>query len=319
MLRSNCVLLLWFCLLAPGVAIEPEKRPNILFIAVDDLANSLACYGHPLAKTPHIDALAARGVRFDKAYCQLPLCNPSRASVMTGLRPDIIKVYDLDRHFRDELPKAVTLSQQFKNHGWFTARVGKIYHYNVPKGIGTDGLDDPPSWDLVINPKGRDCTEEELITNAEPHRPISAALSWLAADGTGEEQTDGMITTEAIRLMSEKRETPFFLGVGIHLPHQPLIKNGHLPLIESQLRSPFNLCIRMLGLPSNQLTYHSLRRSGASVAFNNNISMDSIRSQGAWSSVSIWHYLFANSDKLSQVPDMFKALESSNSWFGAST
>ena len=84
-------------------------KPNVLFIAIDDLAPALRCYGNLIAKTPHIDRLAASGVRFDRAYNQLPLCNPTRASVMTGLRPDTIKVYDLDRHFREEVPKAVTL------------------------------------------------------------------------------------------------------------------------------------------------------------------------------------------------------------------
>ena len=127
-------------------------KPNVLFIAVDDLAPALRCYGNLIAKTPHIDRLAATGVRFDRAYNQLPLCNPTRASVMTGLRPDTIKVYDLDRHFRDEVPKAVTLSQTFMRNGWWAGRVGKIYHYNVPASIGTDGFDDPPSWQKTVNP-----------------------------------------------------------------------------------------------------------------------------------------------------------------------
>lgn len=201
----------------------PRQRPNVLFIAVDDLAAALSCYGDPVAITPNIDRLAASGVRFDRAYNQLPLCNPTRASVMTGLRPDTIKVYDLDAHFRDTVPDAVTLSQRFMQEGWFSARVGKIYHYNVPASIGTDGFDDPPSWQLTVNPKGRDKAEEHLITNAEPHRKISAALSWLAADGTDEEQTDGMITTEAIKIMSQKKDAPFFLGVGFFRPHTPYV------------------------------------------------------------------------------------------------
>ncbi|MGI9243047.1 MAG: sulfatase [Verrucomicrobiales bacterium] len=212
----------WLGLVSPILAGGAE-RPNVLFIAVDDLAASLACYGDLVAKTPHIDRLAAGGVRFDRAYNQLPLCNPSRASIMTGLRPDQIKVYDLDRHFRDEIPDVVTLSQHFIAQGYFAARVGKIYHYNVPASIGTDGFDDPPSWQRTINPKGRDKADEALVFNAEPHRKISGALSWLAADGEDEEQTDGMIATEAIKLMEEKRDEPFFIAAGFFRPHTPFV------------------------------------------------------------------------------------------------
>ena len=199
------------------------QKQNVLFIAADDLSCALGCYGDPIAKTPHLDRLAATGVCFLNAYNQLPLCNPTRASVMTGLRPDTIKVYDLDRHFRDEVPDAVTLSQQFMKHGWWAGRVGKVYHYNVPASIGTDGFDDPPSWQKTVNPIGRDKTDESLIFNAEPHRKISAALSWLAADGKDEEQTDGMIATEAIRLMDEHKKDPFFIAAGFFRPHTPFV------------------------------------------------------------------------------------------------
>ena len=199
------------------------QKQNVLFIAADDLSCALGCYGDPIAQTPHLDRLAATGVCFLNAYNQLPLCNPTRASVMTGLRPDTIKVYDLDRHFRDEVPDAVTLSQQFMKHGWWAGRVGKVYHYNVPASIGTDGFDDPPSWQKTVNPIGRDKTDESLIFNAEPHRKISAALSWLAADGKDEEQTDGMIATEAIRLMEEHKKDPFFIAAGFFRPHTPFV------------------------------------------------------------------------------------------------
>lgn len=200
-----------------------KSKPNVLFIAVDDLACTLGCYGDLVAKTPNIDRLAAEGVCFARAYNQLPLCNPTRASLMTGLRPDTIKVYDLDQHFRAERPDAKTLPQAFQDAGYQASRVGKIYHYNVPASIGTDGFDDPPSWNETVNPIGRDKTDEHLVVNAEPHRKISAALSWLQADGRDDEQTDGMIASEAIKLMRLDSEKPWFLAVGFFRPHTPYI------------------------------------------------------------------------------------------------
>lgn len=219
---QRCFLLA-VVLSASGFSTAAQQKPNVLFIAVDDLASALGCYGDLLAKTPHIDRLAATGVNFERAYNQLPLCNPTRASVMTGLRPDTIKVYDLDEHFRTAVPDAVTLSQAFMQAGYTSQRVGKIYHYNVPASIGTDGFDDPPSWQQTFNPKGRDKHDEALIFNAEPHRKISGALSWLAADGADEEQTDGMIATQAIKLIKQKRDKPFFIAAGFFRPHTPYV------------------------------------------------------------------------------------------------
>lgn len=233
----------WLALtLLSGVVFGKAPRAsNVLFIAVDDLACTLDCYGDPIAKTPNIDRLASTGVCFLNAYNQIPLCNPSRASIMTGLCPDKLTVYDLDRHFREQVPDVVTLPQQFKQRGIFTARVGKIYHYNVPAGIGTDGLDDPASWMVAINPSGRDREDESKVVNSQPGRPISAALSWLAADGDDTEQTDGMVATEAIRMMREHRTEPFFIAAGFFRPHTPYIaprKYFELYPLES-LRLPY--------------------------------------------------------------------------------
>jgi uncharacterized sulfatase len=209
-------------LLATGLAAcASSEKLNVLFISVDDMNNDLGCYGHPVVKTPNIDRLAARGTRFDRAYCQYPLCSPSRTSLMTGLRPDTTQVYDLQKHFRAVLPDVVTLGQAFQRAGWFVARAGKIYHYGNPGQIGTDGLDDAPTWNVRINPRGRDKDEERQISNHTPKRGLGSSLSFMRADGTDEEQTDGKVATEIIRLMEEKKDGPWFLAAGFYRPHCP--------------------------------------------------------------------------------------------------
>jgi iduronate 2-sulfatase len=212
--------------LVPRLADAADKL-NVLFIVSDDLNVRLGCYGDEHARTPQIDRLAARGVRFDRAYCQNPLCNPSRASFLTGLRTDTLRVYELETHFRENVPDAVTLPQTFQRHGYTTARVGKLFHYNVPASIGTDGFDDLPSWHRTVNPRGRDTADEDLIFTLTPEAKgaarVSGSLSWLAADGTDAEQTDGMIADAATKLLHELRDGPFFLGVGFFRPHTPYV------------------------------------------------------------------------------------------------
>jgi iduronate 2-sulfatase len=215
--------LLTLILLAP--LLPAAGKPNVLFIAVDDMNNDLGCYGHRLVKSPHLDRLAAQGVKFERAYCQFPLCSPSRSSLMTGLRPDRTKVADLQYHFRTGLPEVVTLSQLFKNSGYFAARVGKIYHYGNPGQIGTPGLDDAPSWDVAINPAGRDKLTDEpaIIQYTGAKMNFGASLSWLAAEGADSDHTDGKVADEAIKLMEQKKDEPFFLAVGFYKPHTPYV------------------------------------------------------------------------------------------------
>ena len=221
MKRVVYTVLVFFLVAFTGKA---QEKKNVLFIIADDLNCYLGSYGHQLAKTPNIDQLAEEGLLFENAYCNFPLCGPSRASMMTGLYPDQNNVKGNAILIRDRVPDAVTMTQVFMKHGYAATRIGKIYHYNNPGDIGTPGHDDPASWSHTINPRGRDKDEEDQIFSLVPGS-FGATLSWMAADGTDEEQTDGIAATEAIEQIEKHAASgePFFLGLGFYKPHTPFV------------------------------------------------------------------------------------------------
>jgi iduronate 2-sulfatase len=206
-------------------AYAKDKKMNVLFIAVDDMNNDLGCYGHPYVKSPNIDRLASQGIAFANAYCQFPLSSPSRSSLLTGLRPDKTRVFDLTYHFRQDMPDITTLPQMFMKNGYYVARVGKMYHYGNPGDIGTNGLDDKASWMERINPAGRDKTAlEPDIINYTPKRGLGSSMSFLSdKEGNDIDHTDGKVANEAIRLLELHKDEPFFIAAGFYKPHCPWV------------------------------------------------------------------------------------------------
>jgi iduronate 2-sulfatase len=229
MQRSDLMSFVLLLLLAPAVTLgqEPETpRRNVLFLISDDLNTMLGCYGDPLAKTPNIDRLAARGVRFDRAYCTFPLCGPSRNSMLTGLYPDSTGIQANALIFRQTIPGQLSLSQAFRQHGYFAGRIGKLYHYNVPNSIGTNGHDDPGSWELELNPAGVDRLKEHpQITTLQPNQ-FGGTLSWYASPHPDPEHTDALMAKDAdwvLERCARDRSRPFFLAVGFFRPHTPYV------------------------------------------------------------------------------------------------
>jgi iduronate 2-sulfatase len=205
------------------------ERTNVLFIAVDDLKPAIGCYGDPLAKTPNIDTLASRGTLFERAYCMQAVCAPSRNALLTGLRPETLRIYDLGTNFRRRAPDVVTLPQHFKAYGYASHGLGKIFH------VGHGNHEDPASWSVphyqaksvqYVLPENRAqlTREEALFSNKQgdvSRLPRGAAFE--SADVADDAYADGRIASETIKRLGEFKESgqPFFLAVGFVRPHLP--------------------------------------------------------------------------------------------------
>jgi choline-sulfatase len=191
---------------------QDGKRPNVLFISIDDLNDWIGCLGgHPNAVTPNIDRLAARGVVFSNAHCNSPYCNPSRSSMLTGLRPSTTGVYDNNQPFRKAVPDAVTLMQHFMANDYYVLGRGKITHGRYP---------DPPSWHEYVE-QGPDPKHPNAPQNGIKVKGIRSQFDWGALDVSDEEMDDYKVATWTAKALQRKHEKPFFLACGLYKPHMP--------------------------------------------------------------------------------------------------
>lgn len=218
------------CVLMGSASAAP--RPNVLFIISDDLTHTAAsCYGNTVCRTPNIDRLAAEGIRFTRAYCQATYCGPSRASFMTGYYPHATGLLGYGP-VRPAIGDRVTWAQHFKNAGYHTARVSKIYHMGVPGGIeqGDDGSDDPISWTERFNSPGPEWKApgrgETLEGNPDGTRPVVGGNTFVVVEAEGDDlvHSDGQTAAKAVELIQQQAgKRPFFLAVGFVRPHVPFV------------------------------------------------------------------------------------------------
>lgn len=253
---------------------KSEQRYNVLFIISDDLtATALSCYGNEVCKTPNIDKLAASGTRFTRAYCQGTYCGPSRASFLSGYYPHATGVLGYISP-RKAIGDRATWPQHFKNAGYHTARVSKIFHMGVPGGIekGTDGADDPISWTERFNSKGPEWKApgigETLEGNPDGKKPVVGGNTFVVvqADGGDLAHSDGRTAAKASELIEKHKAKPFFLGVGFVRPHVPFV--APKPYFKS---FPF---MKMILPPKIANDWNDIPRAGINYKTSKNMKMN---------------------------------------------
>ena len=221
MIQSPCVrlsifplvILAFLCLLPPPNDSQAKAKPryNVIVIASDDLRPALGCYGNSIVKTPNLDKLAARGIRFDRAYTQYPLCNPSRTSLLTGRYPTQTGVMSNELYFRALHPEFVSLPQHFKANGYATLRSGKIFH---------GGIDDTEAWTEGGEPRNFTGARRPPV-NAEGRDRTAHSDRIVVLEGDGETNEDYQMATRAIAFLEKYKDQPFFLAMGSAKPHSP--------------------------------------------------------------------------------------------------
>ncbi|MHC4540987.1 MAG: sulfatase, partial [Planctomycetota bacterium] len=215
-----------------GVASGAQsKRPDVIFIAIEDIAPLMGCYGHPVVKTPNIDALARRGVVFKRAYCQVAVCNPSRASVSTGLRPETTGVFNNSIDWRRRIPQGMrTLPEFFRDNGYETVICGKIHHHQRYFNDATEQAQqrEDHMWAKTLRARSRGPRKKALAPAAA--RPawlkeddyIARSLRWGPTGLADAEQRDGAIAAAVAEELKAERDRPLFMAVGLHAPHYEL-------------------------------------------------------------------------------------------------
>ncbi|MGI9242326.1 MAG: sulfatase [Verrucomicrobiales bacterium] len=208
--------------IATATTVEAE-RMNVLFITIDDLRPELATYKTDGIRTPNIDRLAAKGLQFNAAYCQYPVCNPSRSSFLTGLRPDRLGILTNNVALRNKHPELVTLPQLFRQEGYFTAGLGKLFHVGTDEVGNKTLFRDDASFEVSFKALGN---EPEIGKKGRGRKLGDGTVDWAqwrAAEGGDAVQPDGMIAAEAVRLLDRHHDKPFFIGIGFHKPHDPFV------------------------------------------------------------------------------------------------
>lgn len=213
-----------FLLLALPVTVHGAEKLNVLLIISDDLRDTVSCYGNTAVNTPNLDRLAARGVRFENAYVQYPVCNPSRTSFLTGMRCEQTKVVDNKTMFRSQLPHVVTLPQLLHQKGWYTASYGKVFHVGEVMGEIRDGwMDVGKSWDegqmFKTTPAGRAIDGRNLTGGKLKW------CQWAATAGDDDDQPDGQTARHALDAIKQRSQSgqSWMVAAGFHRPHDPFV------------------------------------------------------------------------------------------------